>query len=68
MQATKVTIEQVKQMRERGEALALIDSRSTKAWESSDVKIAGAIRVPPDQVEPHLGKVPRDRPVVTYCT
>jgi rhodanese-related sulfurtransferase len=32
------------------------------------VKLPGAIRVPADDVSSRLREIPRDRPVVAYCT
>ena len=37
-------------------------------FEKSDVKAEGAIRVPPDDIANHVSAVPRDKPVVAYCT
>lgn len=69
IEVNRVTVDEVKERIDRGEPIALVDSRSAKAWEESDVEIRGAIRVPPDHAdESLLSQVPRDRSVVTYCT
>jgi rhodanese-related sulfurtransferase len=68
MEATRVTVEEVKERMDRGEQFAFVDTRNPVAWGESDVKLPGAIRVPAAEVEQHLGEIPRDRAVITYCT
>ena len=68
MEATRVTVDEVRERMERGEAFTFIDTRNPKAWAEADAKLPGAIRVPADEVEQHLTEIPRDRTVITYCT
>ena len=50
-----------------GEKATLLDTRSDEAWNSSDEKAKGAVRVPHDRVPSDL-PWPRDRFLVSYCT
>jgi rhodanese-related sulfurtransferase len=68
MEATRVTVEEVKERMDRGEQFAYVDTRNPVAWGESDVKLPGAIRVPANELEQHLSEIPRDRAVITYCT
>jgi len=68
MEATRVMVDEVKERMDRGEPFAFVDTRNAKAWAESDKKVAGAIRVPSDQLLQHLSEIPRDRTVITYCT
>jgi rhodanese-related sulfurtransferase len=68
MEATRVTVDEVKQRMDRGEEFTFIDTRNPKAWAEADTKLPGAIRVPADEAERHLDEIPRDRTVITYCT
>jgi rhodanese-related sulfurtransferase len=68
MEATRVTVDEVKTRLDRGEQLAFVDTRNPKAWGESDQKLPEAIRVPADELDQHLGEIPRDRTVITYCT
>ena len=68
MEPERVTPEEVMGRLNRGERVFFVDTRQPEAWEGSDVKLPGAIRDPPDDVEAHLADVPRDRTIVTYCT
>ena len=68
MEATRVTVDEVKERMDRGEQFAFVDTRNPQAWAEAETKLPGAIRVPADEVEEHLGGIPRDRAVITYCT
>ena len=68
MEATRVTVDEVKQRMDRGEIFTFVDTRNAKAWSEAKTKLPGAIRVPADEVEKHLDEIPRDRSVITYCT
>ena len=68
MEATRITVDEVKERMERGEEFAFVDTRNPKAWAESDRKLPNAIRVPVDELEQHLSELPRDRTVITYCT
>ncbi len=68
MEATRVTVDEVKERMDRGEQFAFVDSRNPKAWSESDQKLPDAFRVPADELDQHLDEIPRDRTVITYCT
>lgn len=68
MEATRVTVDEVRERMDRGEPFAFVDTRNPQAWAESDLKLPGALRVPADEVEQHLNEIPRDRAVITYCT
>ena len=68
MEATRVTADEVKERMDRGEPLVFVDTRNPQAWGEAGTKLPGALRVPADEVEQHLGEIPRDRAVITYCT
>ena len=68
MEATRVTVDEVRERMERGEPFAFVDTRNPNAWGESDVKLPGAIRVPAGELEQHLEEIPHDRAVITYCT
>ena len=68
MEATRITVDEVKERMERGEEFAFVDTRNPQAWGQSDRKLPNAIRVPVDEFEQHLNEIPKDRAVITYCT
>ena len=68
MEATRVTVDEVKQRMDRGEQFAFLDVRNPNAWGEAETKITGAIRVPANEVEQHLKDIPQNRVIITYCT
>jgi rhodanese-related sulfurtransferase len=67
-EATRVTVDEIKERMDRGEQFAFVDTRNPKAWAEAETKLPEAIRVPADEVEQHLAEIPHDRTVITYCT
>jgi rhodanese-related sulfurtransferase len=65
---SRITPDDLKRRLDAHEPIAILDTRAEDAWRASDVQIPSAMRVPPDDVRQHLSEIPRDRPVVTYCT
>lgn len=68
MEATRVTVDEVKERMDRGELFAFVDTRNPKAWAEATTKLSGAVRIPAGEVEQHLDQLPHDRTVITYCT
>jgi rhodanese-related sulfurtransferase len=68
MASNRISPEEVNARVLAGEPIVFVDTRNPKAWEESDRKIPGAIRVPTDDVESHLNEIDRKATVVTYCT
>ena len=68
MEATRVTVDEVKERMDRGEAFTFVDTRNPQAWGEANAKLPGAIRIPADEVEQHLNELPHDRSIITYCT
>jgi len=66
--ATRTTVDELKKRMEAGENFTFIDVRNPQAWAESDVTLPGAIRVPFDKLEENLSEIPKDKPIVTYCT
>lgn len=50
------------------ERVMIVDVRSPFDYERSDERIVGAARIPPDHVEDHLERLPRDVLLALYCT
>lgn len=64
----RITASELKKWLDAGEDFTLIDVRNPEAWAESDTMMPEAIRVPMDQWEEALLRIPKKRPVVTYCT
>lgn len=68
MEATRITVDEVRERMERGEEFAFVDTRNPTAWGDADQKLPHAIRVPAEELAAHVNEIPRDRAVITYCT
>ena len=68
MEATRITVDEVRERMERGEEFAFVDTRNPKAWAEADQKLPHAIRVPAEELAAHVNEIPRDRAFITYCT
>ena len=68
MEATRITVDEVKERMDRGEQFAFVDTRNPIAWAESDQKLPNAIRIPANELDQHLDEIPKDRTVITYCT
>jgi len=66
--ATRVTPEEIRERLARKEQLTFVDARNREAWSGSNEKLPAAIRIPADEVAKHVGDLPRDRTIITYCT
>jgi rhodanese-related sulfurtransferase len=64
----RITIDELKKRMESGEDFTIIDVRKPEAWAESDTMIPESIRVPLDELDQNLGRIPKSRPVVAYCT
>ena len=63
----RISAEEARQRLESGRPVLVLDVRGAKAWDSSNVKIQGAIRMSPVEfaIDPSW---PKDRFTLTYCT
>jgi rhodanese-related sulfurtransferase len=68
MEPTRISVEEAKRRFDTDEQIVFLDTRSPEAWRKAGVKIPGAVRVPPGEVEQYLSAIPRNRSVITYCT
>ncbi len=64
---TRIRAGELRRRLDAGEAATILDVRAPQAWDESDVKVRGAIRVAPDAFQVNLSW-PRDRLTVAYCT
>jgi rhodanese-related sulfurtransferase len=64
----RIELDEFKRKFDRGEPVYIIDTRSPRDREASDVKIPGAVRLHFRDIEARLDELPRDRTIVTYCT
>jgi rhodanese-related sulfurtransferase len=68
MAQLRITVDELRSRMQAGERFTFIDTRNPHAFAESDTMIPGAIRVPLDELEQNLSRIPRNQPVVAYCT
>jgi len=66
--APRITVDEVRRRMEQGEEFTFIDARNPDAWAHSDAVAPKAMRIPADKLDENLARIPRERPIVTYCT
>jgi len=67
-EAPRISAEELKRRIDSGEDFTIIDVRNPTAWAQSDTMMPGAIRIPMDELQQQLKRIPKRRPVVAYCT
>jgi rhodanese-related sulfurtransferase len=67
-EAPRITVDELKRRMDAGEDFTIIDVRNPQAWGQSNTMMPEAIRVPLDDFERHLSQIPKNRPIVAYCT
>ena len=64
----RITKEQLKAKMEKGEDIIVLDVRTGMSYKGSDIKIKGAMRIPPDAIDIRYKELPLDKEIITYCT
>jgi rhodanese-related sulfurtransferase len=64
----RITVDELKRRMEAGEDFVLIDVRNPQVWAESDTMLPEAIRMPMEKLEENLPRIPKNKPVVAYCT
>lgn len=64
-QISRIGIDEVRQKRKE---LVFVDARSETAIKHNPTQVPGAIHAPIKQLARQIKLLPRDRPLVTYCT
>lgn len=61
----QMSVQELKQHIERGDALQVLDVRSEEEWQQGTIPTAQHIYAP--DLGQHLGRLESQKPVVTYC-
>ena len=59
MEATRVTVDEVKERMDRGEKFTFVDTRNPKAWGEATTKLPNAIRVPAEEAQERIDEIPQ---------
>ena len=64
----RITVDELRKRMDAGEDFVFIDTRNPQAWAQSDTMLPEALRIPLDSLEQRLSEIPKNKPIVTYCT
>ena len=64
----RISADELRRRVQAGEEFTIIDTRNPHAWAEAPDMAAGAIRVTLDDAEEVIGRIPRNKPIVAYCT
>ncbi len=64
----RITVAELQKRMEAGEDFTVIDTRNPQAWAQSDEMVPEAIRVPLDNLDKNISSIPKNKPIVAYCT
>lgn len=64
----RISADELRRRMESGEDFTIVDVRNPTAWGEATDKAAEAIRVPLDNAQEAIDRIPPNRPVVAYCT
>jgi len=64
----RISADELRRRMEAGEEFTIVDVRNPHAWAEATDMAAGAIRVAIDDADEAIGRIPRNKPIVTYCT
>jgi rhodanese-related sulfurtransferase len=64
----RISADELKRRMATGEQFTVIDVRNPQAWANATDMASGAVRVALDDVDQELPRIPRDKPIVAYCT
>lgn len=65
-EAKRMSIEELKGMLGNPD-LVIVDVRRDGDWKASNVKVKGAVREDPENVDTWMSKYPKDKTLVFYC-
>jgi len=71
MEVPRITVEELKAMLDRGEAVTVLDTRQPEAYAGSNKKIKGALYLDPNNdagIKEFSKGLDRSAAVVAYCT
>ncbi len=68
LRMAKISVEELKQLMDAGEAISVVDVRHPLALELDPETIPGAISFTMEEIEHRHHEIPRDRDIVLYCS
>jgi rhodanese-related sulfurtransferase len=64
----RITVAELHERMEAGEEFTFIDVRNPQAWAQAHEMLPQAIRIPLDELDKNVYRIPKKKPIVAYCT
>ena len=64
----RIAKEELKAKMDKGEDILILDVRTGASYNGSNIKIKGAMRFAPNDVDAWSKNLPKDKEIITYCT
>jgi rhodanese-related sulfurtransferase len=64
----RITADELRRRMSAGEEFTILDARNPQAWAEATDKARGAIRVDLHAGDAALPNLPKNKPIVAYCT
>ena len=68
LRLARIPVAELKRLMDAGEAPTIVDVRNRSAHLHDPRRIPGAMKMTVDEIDAHLGELPRDREIILYCT
>jgi rhodanese-related sulfurtransferase len=69
LDVVRITLDEMQSLQRRGEPVVVVDARSIRTYDDSDLQARGAIRIDPNQPARDAArlKLPKDAWIVAFC-
>jgi rhodanese-related sulfurtransferase len=64
----RISVDELRRRMESGEQFTFVDTRNPQAWAESSEKLPDAIRLLVNALDQNISRLPKDKPIVIYCT
>ena len=64
----RIAKEELKAKMDKGEDILILDVRTGASYNGSNIKIKGAMRFAPNDIDAWSKNLPKDKEIITYCT
>lgn len=64
----QISVQELHRQLGRGESIMVVDVRQPTGYDPYPGEIPGSVRIPPAELPTRYEDLPRNRPIVLYCT
>jgi len=64
----RITVDELQERVEAGDEFTFVDTRNPQVWVQAREILPHAIRIPVDDLDKNVARIPKNKPIVAYCT